>query len=180
MGGDEEGDAALFQRALLALTEQGLVADAVIAQSARHRDALWAMRDDLTPGYTPLRPFSAYDVSMAIADMPAFVEQARAAVKAIYPDVIMLFYGHAGDGNLHALLSIRRMDKQVQQTFDDAIYGVVRCFGGSIAAEHGVGTSRRDYLGWSRSDSEIALMRSIKQALDPKGILNPGKIFAAQ
>ena len=69
------------------------------------------------------------------------------------------------------------MDKDVQRAFDDAIYGVVRHFGGSIAAEHGVGTTRRDYLGWTRSDSEVALMRSIKQALDPKGILNPGKIF---
>ena len=179
MGGDEEGDAALFQRALMALSEQGLVADAVIAQSDRHRVALWAMRDDLTPGYQPLRPFAAYDVSMAIADMPAFVEQARAAVMAIYPDVTMLFYGHAGDGNLHALLSIKRIDKDIQRAFDDAIYGVVRRFGGSIAAEHGVGTTRRDYLGWSRSESEVALMRSLKHALDPKGILNPGKIFLA-
>jgi FAD/FMN-containing dehydrogenase len=177
MGGDEEGDAALFQRALLTLTEQGVVTDAVIAQSARERDALWAMRDDLTPGYTPLRPFAAYDVSMAIADMPSFVEQARAAVLSHFPDVTMLFYGHAGDGNLHAVLSIKRMDKDIQQTFDDAIYGVVRRFGGSIAAEHGVGTTRRDYLGWSRSESEVALMRSLKHALDPKGILNPGKIF---
>jgi FAD/FMN-containing dehydrogenase len=177
MGGDEEGDAALFQRALLALIEDGLLADSLIAQSGRERDALWAMRDDLTPGYQPLRPFAAYDVSMAIADMPAFVEQAKAAVRAVFPDVTMLFYGHAGDGNLHALLSIRRMDKDIQRAFDEAIYGVVRRFGGSIAAEHGVGTTRRDYLGWTRSEAEIELMHVLKLALDPKGILNPGKIL---
>ena len=91
MGGDQDGDTALFQRSLMALNEQELVADAVIAQSARERDALWAMRDDLAPGYQPLRPFVAYDVSMAIVDMPAFVEQARTAVTAVYPDATMLF-----------------------------------------------------------------------------------------
>jgi FAD/FMN-containing dehydrogenase len=177
MGGDEQGDAELFHRALTTLVDEGLVADAVIAQSARERDSLWAVRDDLGPGYQPLRPFAAYDISVAIADMPDFVIAARAAVMAAFPDATILFYGHAGDGNLHALLSIRRMDDAIQRAFDDAIYGAVRRFGGSIAAEHGVGMTRRDYLAWTRSESEIALMRALKQALDPKGILNPGKVL---
>lgn len=178
MGGDETGDAALFQRALTGLIEEGLVADAVIAQSARERDALWAVRDDLTPGYAPLRPFVSYDVSVAIADMPAFVEMARAAVAEHFPDAVTLFYGHAGDGNLHAVMSIGRLDQAIQHAFDDAVYGAVRRFGGSIAAEHGIGTTRAAYLHFTRSLEELALMRALKQALDPGNILNPGKIIA--
>ncbi len=129
------------------------------------------------PGYAPLRPFAAYDVGMAIADMPLFVERARAAVRAHFPDAVMLFYGHAGDGNLHAVLSIGRLDADIQRTFDEAIYGAVRTVGGSIAAEHGIGQSRAPYIGWTRSDSELALMRTLKAALDPAGILNPGKVL---
>ena len=177
MGGDEDSDTALFQRTLMGMIQDGLVADAVIAQSARERDALWAVRDNLSPGLTPLRPFISYDISMAIADMPAVVERARNGVRSAFPDATMLFYGHAGDGNLHVIVSIGRMDEAIQRTFDDAVYGAVRTVGGSIAAEHGVGTTRKEYLGWTRSAEEIAVMRAIKHALDPTGILNPGKIF---
>jgi FAD/FMN-containing dehydrogenase len=179
MGGNDAADRGQFEAALAEIIEAGLAADAVVAQSARERDALWAIREDLTPGYAPLRPFAAYDVSMAIADMPAFVERARTAVLGQFPDATALFYGHAGDGNLHALLSIGRMDDSVAEAFDTAIYGAVREFGGSIAAEHGIGTTRAPYLTWTRSPAELALMRTIRRALDPKGILNPGKLFEA-
>ena len=177
MGGEEEGDADRFQRALMTLIDEGLVADAVIGQSERERDALWAVREDLGPGYAPLRPFAAYDVAMAIGDMPAYAEQARAAVLKAFPDATVLFYGHAGDGNLHVLCSIGRIDADIQFAFDDAIYGTLRPFGGSVAAEHGIGTTRAPWLGHSRSASEVVLMRTIKQALDPKGVLNPGKVL---
>lgn len=180
MGGSEESDALLFERALSTLLDEGLVADAVLAQSARERDALWAIREDLNPGYTPLRPFAAYDVSMAIADMPVFVERASSAIRSHFPEATMLFYGHAGDGNLHALLSVGRMDPDIQEALDTAVYGAVRTVGGSIAAEHGIGQSRARYLGWTRSDSELALMRRIKRALDPNNILNPGKVFSME
>jgi FAD/FMN-containing dehydrogenase len=177
MGGNADRDAEAFEQAFLPLVEEGLVADAVIAQSERERDALWAIREDLDPGYAPLRPFAAYDVSMAIADMPEFVERARSAIRGTFPDAVALFYGHAGDGNLHALLSIGRMDKAVQHAFDEAIYSTVKLFGGSIAAEHGIGTARAPWLAYSRSASELAVMQRIRAALDPNGILNPGKIF---
>ena len=176
MGGDEEGDVAQFERALMALIEDGLVADAVIAQADAQREASWAVREDLAPGLAPLRPFASYDVSMGVGDMPAFVAAARASLAA-FPDLVALFYGHAGDGNLHAILSIGAMDADIQHAFDTAIYDAVRTVGGSIAAEHGIGTTRRAFLPWSRSPSEIALMRSLKAAIDPANILNPGKIL---
>ncbi len=178
MGGDEDADEEQFQRLLAAQMEAGLVLDAVIAQSAREREALWAVREDLSPGFQPLRPFASYDVSMGIRDMPGFAAQARAAMLRAFPAATMLFYGHAGDGNLHAIVSIGRMDAEIQRAFDTIIYDAVRNVGGSIAAEHGIGTTRAPFLAWSRSDSEIALMRTLKAALDPKGILNPGKILA--
>lgn len=177
MGGDAQADADQFQRALMTLIEEGVVADAVIAQSDREREAIWAVREDMTPGLMPLRPFASYDVSMGVADMPAFAEAASATLRAIYPNVDILFYGHAGDGNLHAIVSIGRMDKEVQAQFDRAIFDAVRDVGGSIAAEHGIGMSRAPYLEWTRSGNEIALMHALKKAIDPQNLFNPGKLF---
>jgi FAD/FMN-containing dehydrogenase len=179
MGGNEELDTELFTGSLTRMLEEGLIEDAVIAQSGRERDGLWALRDDLLPGLGPLMPFVSYDVSMAIADMPAFVEAATAALKKTYPEVNILYYGHAGDGNLHATVSLGRLDEEIKRRCNDAVFGAVRDVGGSISAEHGIGMDRMPWLDWTRSESELALMRSIKQAIDPKGILNPGKLLPA-
>jgi len=180
MGDDPEADAAQFERALSRALEDGLAADAVIAGSERERQALWAIREDLGPGFAPLRPFFSYDVSMAIADMPAFVEAARGNLVAAYPAIQTRFYGHAGDGNLHAVISVGASDAETQRRLDEAVFGAVRSVGGSIAAEHGIGLSRAAYLGWTRSKEEIALMRLLKTALDPRDILNPGKLLSVQ
>jgi FAD/FMN-containing dehydrogenase len=179
MGGDDEVDAAQFEGALMALIEDDIIADAVIAQSEREREAIWAVRDDLMPGLAPLRPFASYDVSMGIADMPVFVERAQDAMKQSYPDATLLFYGHAGDGNLHAIVSNGKMDQDIQRGFDTAIFDAVKSVGGSIAAEHGIGVSRAPFLRWTRSESELELMRVLKRAIDPKNILNPGKLLDA-
>ena len=180
MGGDEESDSAQFERTLMNLIENGVVLDAVIARSERERESIWAVREDMSPGLTPLRPFIAYDVSMGIADMPAFVSAARANLQRDFPSATVLFYGHAGDGNLHAIVSIGKMDAEIQKGFDTAIFDAVRGVHGSIAAEHGIGMTRAPYLSWTRSPDELDLMRTLKQALDPKGILNPGKILSAK
>jgi FAD/FMN-containing dehydrogenase len=179
MGGDEEGDAAQFERVLGALLEEGVVEDAVIASSEREAEALWAIREDMQGGLTPLRPFTSYDVSMSLGDMPGFVETAQRNLTTAFPDVQILFYGHAGDGNLHAIVSIGRMDAQIQHAFDEAVFDAVRQVGGSIAAEHGIGVSRAPFLPWTRSGPELDLMRVLKQALDPQHILNPGKLLDA-
>lgn len=179
MGGDSEIDDAQFERALMTLIEEGVVADAVIAQSDGQREAIWAVREDMSPGLMPLRPFASYDVSMGLVDMPAFVAAARANMAEAHPDAAMMFYGHAGDGNLHAIVSIGTMDKVIQKSFDTAIFDAVRTVGGSIAAEHGIGMTRAPFLRWTRSDSEIALMKTLKDAIDPRRILNPGKMLDA-
>lgn len=179
MGGDEETDLAQFEQQLMGLMEEGIVTDAVIAQSVREREALWAVREDMAPGLGPLRPFASYDVSMGVGDMPRFVQEARANMAQAVPDAQILFYGHAGDGNLHAIVSAGQMDAGLQRRFDTAIFDAVRTVGGSIAAEHGIGVSRAPYLRWTRSDSELKLMRTLKLALDPQDILNRGKLLDA-
>ena len=179
MGGDPEGDAAQFERVLAALLDEGLLQDAVIAQSEREAEALWAVREELEPGFGPLRPFMSYDVSMGLADMPRFVETAQRRLKAAYPEAVILFYGHAGDGNLHAILSIGQLDRQIQRAFDEIVYGAVREVNGSVAAEHGIGVSRAYFLPYTRRPEELELMRKLKNALDPRDILNRGKLLDA-
>jgi FAD/FMN-containing dehydrogenase len=177
MGGDEELDIDQFQRVLMALIDENVIEDAVIAQSEREREALWAPREDMAPGLAPLRPFASYDVSMGVGDMPAFVERASSALAMAFPGVTVLFYGHAGDGNLHAIVSAGSMSPEIHASFDTAVYQAVRTVGGSIAAEHGIGSQRKPYLAFTRSDSEIALMQMLKRALDPENLLNPGKVL---
>jgi FAD/FMN-containing dehydrogenase len=179
MGGDEAVDGPQFERVLAELLEQGLIQDAVIAGSEREREALWAVREDFPPGLAPFRPFASYDVSMGLRDMPAFAEAARANLLRAFPDVRMLFYGHAGDGNLHAIVSIGSMDAGIQHAFDTAVFDAVRDVNGSIAAEHGIGVSRAPFLPWTRSARELELMGALKRTLDPKNILNPGKLLDA-
>lgn len=177
MGGDAEGDGPQFERALMTLLEQGVVADAVIAQSERERQSLWNIREEMQQGIAPMRPFRSYDVSMGQADMPMFVDRARQNLRGLYPNVDMIFYGHAGDGNLHAIVSIGEMSDAIAEQLDTAIYTAVQTVNGSISAEHGIGLGRAAYLAMTRSAEELQLMKTLKHALDPNNILNPGKVF---
>jgi FAD/FMN-containing dehydrogenase len=177
LGGDPENDAGQFEAALAAAIEDGLVEDAVIASSGRERDALWAVREDMVPGLAAYKPFMVYDVSMALGLMPGFVERTRAELEAAFPGVRTLFYGHAGDGNLHIIVNVGDDGMAHEQEVDRIVYGATGEAGGSIAAEHGIGRSRAAFLGLSRSPTEVDLMRRIKHALDPHGVLNPGKVL---
>jgi FAD/FMN-containing dehydrogenase len=176
MGADREADEAQFERALAEQMAAGGIVDAVIAGSEAQRATLWGVREEMHVGFAELMPFHTYDVSMAQQDMPAFVARARETLAAVFPEALIYFYGHAGDGNLHAIVSSGDT-KADAPAVDRIIFDAVRERGGSISAEHGVGTGRKPFLGWSRSEDEIWLMRQIKQALDPRGILNPGKVL---
>jgi FAD/FMN-containing dehydrogenase len=177
LGGDAEHDPAEFQRALEAAMESGLVVDAVIAQSDRERQGLWAVREDFAPFLANFKPFISYDVSMGLVDMPRFVGESQRRLATAFPGCQAMFYGHAGDGNLHILFHMGPDTAAREKEVDKVVYEVVRAVNGSIAAEHAVGVSRAQFLGMSRSDAELSLMRKIKDALDPKHILNPGKVL---
>jgi len=179
LGSNIDDDRAQFQRELEKVIEDGLVTDAVIASSERERQGLWAVREELEAGLATRFPFFSFDVSMALADMPRFVLAATTNLQQAFGNCQVMYYGHAGDGNLHAIVSVGQTSPQIQKAVDTAVFKAVRDVGGSIAAEHGIGQSRAPFLTWTRSPEELQLMRVLKTALDPKNILNPGKLLDA-
>ncbi len=179
LGADPESDPGKFEQILADAIADGLATDAVIAQSGADRERLWAVREDLNEPMASIWPLFAFDVSVAVSAMEAFVAEAKAGVAARFPGACFVTYGHIGDGNLHLMVGTGSADGDTHHAVDTAVFEVVQRFGGSISAEHGVGTAKREYLGYSRTPAEMALMRALKVAVDPGNILNPGKIFPA-
>ncbi|MCB2048276.1 MAG: FAD-binding oxidoreductase [Novosphingobium sp.] len=176
-GGEQEADSARFEEVLMQAMEQGMIADAAIAKSQAERNAMWELRDDV--GQTSRNwPIYNYDVSLRIPHMEHYVEQVRAAVTAEWPEKgTLTVFGHMGDGNLHLIAGVPDRTPETKKRLNEIIYGPLRALGGSVSAEHGIGIEKRDYLSWSRSESEVGLMRLLKATLDPNGILNPGKVL---
>ena len=176
MGGDPLGDHARMETALTDAYEHELIADAVIAQSEAQRMQMWAMRDDVEQTFQ-YAPIYTYDISMRISKMESYVAAVNKRLEARFETVNNFTFGHMGDGNLHMLVSVG--DGDHRDAVSDCVYEPLAEIQGSVSAEHGVGLEKKPYLGISRSDTEIELMRTLKRSLDPKGILNPGKIFEA-
>jgi FAD/FMN-containing dehydrogenase len=178
LGADQQADQERFERVLADAMESGLVGDAVIAKSAAERRVMWAPREDVFQ-MNRFGPTHSFDVSLAIADMPRYLDSVRRTLAEQVPVARTYVFGHVADGNLH--LSVCTGDAVAHQaTFDAverAVYEPLRQFAGSISAEHGIGLERKAYLEISRSHAEIATMRTLKAALDPRGILNPGKVI---
>ncbi|MFM1989338.1 MAG: hypothetical protein RJA99_2295 [Pseudomonadota bacterium] len=176
MGTDPERDDALFEATIAATLEDGCAADAVIAQSEAQRRAIWAIRDASSELKRAFSPHVDYDVSLPIGRIGAFVPECVARLRAAWPDGGIVNFGHVADSNLHVSVQVR--DGVFTKAQADAIlYGCVAEWQGSVSAEHGIGLLKKAYLGHSRSEAEIALMKRLKAALDPNGILNPGKVF---
>nr|WP_315235470.1 FAD-binding oxidoreductase [uncultured Albidiferax sp.] len=154
----------------------GEVSDAVIAQSQAQALALWRIREATAELPTHMRPPINFDVSLPMADIGHFAKACRNALTTRWPGHFTVFFGHVGDGNLHLSTDGRTVDGEEAEV-ENTVYGLVADFGGSVSAEHGIGLHKKTHLGASRSPVELAAMRAIKQALDPFGLLNPGKIF---
>ncbi len=175
-GASPTEDGQRFAATLEAAHASALIADAVVANSERERLAIWGMRDDVRQ----LRRYGTtftFDVSLPISAMEEFVSTVRAAFSARWPAHRLWVFGHLGDGNLHVVVHPADEAESSRQEAEQIVYGVLARAGGSISAEHGIGLEKKPYLGLSRSPAEIALMRALKQTLDPKNLLNPGKIF---
>ena len=177
LGGDEAADAETFERVLGRAMEDGLIVDAVIAKSQAERAKMWGLRDDVGQ-VNRNGPAVTFDVSLRIADMPAYVAEVDATLKKRWPKVDNYVFGHLGDGNLHLLVWTGEKGPENKKAVEGIVYGPLKAIGGSVSAEHGIGLHKKAYLAVSRNEGEIALMKALKQALDPKGILNPGKIFS--
>ncbi len=172
MGSDE----AMVEAALAEAYEKELICDAVLAQSEAQRQQLWGMRDDVEQCFRD-GPTIAFDVSLRISDMEDYVAEVESRLAQAFDRRDVFIFGHMGDGNLHLVIGVGAYSKEIRSKVESSVYEPLRAIGGSVSAEHGVGLEKKPYLGISRSSVEIDLMRTLKKALDPKGILNPGKIF---
>lgn len=173
--GEPAGASEWFAGLIAALAGEGIVSDAVVAHTTGDRSALWAIRDDIPALVEALGGRLAYDISLPIASMPGYLDGLRDALDRRHPGARLVVFGHLGDGNLH--VTIGGPPDGVAADIDRLVYDPLAELGGSISAEHGIGRHKRPHLGRSRSPEEIATMRTIKQALDPTGLLNPGVIF---
>ena len=167
---------------LHARLEAGEVLDAVIAQSETQAAKLWSLRENISEAQKIEGISIKHDIAVPVSAIPAFLAQADAALAAAFPGIRVVAFGHVGDGNLHYNLS--KPDAQENTHFIDSqpavnriVHDTVDALNGSISAEHGIGQLKREELLRYKSPVEMALMRSIKQALDPRGLMNPGKVL---
>ena len=171
----------LLQSLLADALKAKLVEDATVASSEAQAEALWRIRDSISEGERAEGPSTAHDISVAVADLPAFLLEAKAAVESAFPGSTASAFGHLGDGNLHFHVRAgtratpdwhEREGPEITRFVDD----LVTAAGGSISAEHGIGQMKRGELERLAPPGDLAALRAIKHALDPHGIMNPGKL----
>jgi len=175
-GGHPERDEEVFSHTFELAIESGMFTDAVLVQSETQRREVWAIREDVEELYRSLMPACIFDVSLPITKMDSYIINLKQALADRWGEHSKsVVWGHMGDGNLHLIISAG--DEQARKEIEHFVYEPLLELGGSISAEHGIGVEKRDYLHLSRSEAEIDLMRHLKKSFDPKGILNPNKIF---
>ncbi|HVZ45743.1 MAG TPA: FAD-binding oxidoreductase [Ramlibacter sp.] len=178
LGVEPDEDAARFERVLAMAMENGVVGDAVIAQSGGETAKLWKVRDASGELRSIFWPHVGFDVGIPTRSLGEFIEELTARLQQRWPQVRTVFFGHVGDSNVH--IGVKVGDgEQPEAEIDDTVYRTVGDWRGSISAEHGIGLLKRAHLHHSRSPQELALLRTLKTALDPHGILNPGKVVPA-
>ncbi|MDX9707494.1 MAG: FAD-binding oxidoreductase [Azospira sp.] len=158
----------------------GACSDAVVAPSAAQARRLWALRENISEAQKREGISIKHDISLPISRLPVFLEQAGAALAAAFPGLRTVAFGHVGDGNLHYNLSMPEAGDNTafiaaQPTVNRIVHDLVHAHGGSISAEHGLGQLKREEILRYKSTVEIELMRALKRALDPLGLMNPGK-----
>ena len=159
----------------------GLIVDGVVAQSLTQREEFWKLRDSLSESQKPEGASIKHDVSVPISAIPAFIAEAAAAVIKAYPGARPVPFGHLGDGNIH--FNISQPESANKAAFlnhwaqiNEIVHDIVHKYQGSISAEHGIGQSKIDEITRYKSNTAITTMRTIKRALDPNNIMNPGKL----
>jgi FAD/FMN-containing dehydrogenase len=164
------------------LLEGGLVLDGTLAASGEQAAHLWSLREGISESLSATGLPHKNDVALPIAELPSFCAALERVFEERYPGWEICLFGHIGDGNLH--VNVMKPDALTKEQFlahvheaDRTMFELVRAHRGSISAEHGIGLLKKEWLGYTRSPAELALARALKQALDPHGILNPGKIL---
>lgn len=179
-----EGDRGLSERGEALLERaaaDGLVLDAAVAESDAQIDALWKLRESISEAQKGEGASVKHDVAVPVSRVASFLDEATAKVEAEWPGVRVVAFGHLGDGNIHFNLSVPKGGDDTAfldhwSAFSRIVHDVVVSMNGSIAAEHGIGRLKRDELAHYKSETEMDLMRMLKNTLDPKGIMNPGRV----
>ncbi|MFO1294112.1 MAG: FAD-binding oxidoreductase [Rubrivivax sp.] len=183
---DIEGEAEArrrFEALLAAAAEAGCVDDAVVAASLAQSQALWQLRESIPLAQAAEGLNVKHDIALPVSAIPEFVARTGAALQARWPGVRLVTFGHLGDGNLHYNVQAPAGDDaarflaEQEPAVNRLVYDALAPFGGSISAEHGIGALKRDELAARKSPVALALMRAVKAALDPQGLLNPGRVL---
>lgn len=174
-GFDAETDQVRFEGILESAFENGLIVDAIVPKSERERGELWLIREV----FDPILPAYLYDVSLPIKHMVAYTQEIETRLASELNDTHSVVFGHIADGNLHIFVTPYQ-DEHHHEAADAIIYSALQKFGGSVSAEHGIGTEKMTWLNLNRSDEEINLMRAIKKSVDPKNLLNPDRLFTEE
>ena len=160
---------------------EGWVLDGVLSQTLAQARELWLLRESMSETLALWQPYKN-DIGLRISALPAFIARAQTLVQREYDGLEVVWYGHVGDGNLH--LNVLKPEAMSAEEFaarcsrvTREIAALVRDCGGSVSAEHGVGLLKKHILEYTRSPAEIEVLRQIKRAFDPAGIMNPGKVF---
>ncbi|QTN24960.1 FAD-binding oxidoreductase [Rhizobacter sp. AJA081-3] len=182
-GNESEAQATQrFESLLEAAMERGLITDAAVASSLEQAKTLWHLREAIPLAQSLEGLNIKHDISVPISRIPAFVRATDEALERAVPGVRLVDFGHLGDGNLHynvqapAGMDAQRFLAEHEERVNDIVYDAVMAHGGSISAEHGIGALKRDELARRKSPVALKLMRAIKQALDPHGRMNPGRV----
>jgi FAD/FMN-containing dehydrogenase len=178
----EGAEEAFLESWTTSLFERGLIEDGTMAQHSTQAAELWALREGISESLSATGLPHKNDVALPVAALEAFSAELDAIFAARYPGWEVCLFGHIGDGNLH--INVMKPDAMDKATFlaktkeaDHDLFALVKKHAGSISAEHGIGLLKKPYLGYSRSPDEMALMKAIKRAVDPNGIMNPGKVI---
>lgn len=166
-----------FEAFLADQIDNGVASDAIVAQSGQDRARFWSYRESPYEYGRILPPGGNFDISFPIGTIDRAVKAIKAEISARWPDMVHVFFGHLADSNLHLIASRPGMDAATKHDVEELVYSSVARFNGSVSAEHGIGRAKKNYLPLTRSAPELELMRTIKAALDPAGILNPGRVF---
>jgi glycolate oxidase subunit GlcD len=174
---DLENAMELFEYCL----ERGWIVDGTISQSRAQAENLWRLREDISETIAKFSPYKN-DISVKVSKVPEFLEELDALVTQVYPEFEIIWFGHIGDGNVH--LNILKPEQlEIGKFYESCskisewVFDLVKKYGGSISAEHGIGILKKPFLQYSRSPAELEYMKSIKRIFDPHNIMNPGKLI---
>lgn len=174
---DPKQDYPQFEKLMEEAFEEKTIKNAILASSEREIKELWGLRDCISEILKTNAPTITFDVSVGLDKIGKLAAELKATLSHAFPNLTTLFFGHIGDGNLHLVAGPVEGGLTTEQAIEAEVYRITQTFSGSVSAEHGIGLHKKQWLSYSRSETEMNLMKTLKIAMDPNKIMNPGKIL---